>query len=297
MLLVLTSFFLCSGVTAAPRPQSWIPSFDWGYFHNVSGGLVGGLKEYLPDTVVTYLGESAKDGLEVLENLYNDTRQETVDKSSKHIDEVTDILNNFITKIENVYESAKTVAEQDIVLSDAEILDRKEAGDLQGTKEELEQLGDIVKKEREDNENIGGLEGMLQRLITEARGLLSTMNTESDLAWSKVKQLELEFYQVTKLMADTSGNVKESLKQAWSTLNKELEEVSPALSEIFDSVGQESTVKNGTKDVGAATQVKDSVDIGIEVITSTTTTTTTTTTEGSGDFLDDWKNYDDEDDW
>lgn len=244
----------------------------------MSGGLVGGLEGYLPDTLVTYLGETAKEGLEVLEEVYNDTRQETVDKSSKHIDEVTEILSNFITKLEDVYESAEAVASQEIVLRDEQILNIKEAWDLQGTKEELENLEDIVQKEREENVNIEGLEGQLQKLITEARGLLSTVNSESDLAWSKVKQLELEFYQVAKLMADTSGQVKESLKQAWSTLSQELEDVSPAIKDIFDSVGQENSEKNETEAsenefehleviqtiheeiVGTATETKDSVD-------------------------------------
>lgn len=252
--LALTCIFLVSGVTAAPRPDFY--NHETGFFDYVSEVSDGwlDLEGILPETVVTYLEKSAKEGLEILEEVYNDTRKEAVDSSSKHVDEFTNILDNFIKKLENVYESAYEVAGQDVVLSDEEILNRKEAGDLQGTKEELDQLEGIVQKEREENVNIEGLEGQLQELITWARGLLSTAKVESDLEWSKLKQLELEFYQVAKLMADTSGQVKESLKQAWSTLRQELGEVSPALKDIVDTV-------TPCINIGQASEINSAVEI------------------------------------
>ena len=46
------------------------------------------------------------------------------------------------------------------------------------------------------------------------------MNGQTDLFWSKVKQMEVEVYRVNSIMAETSGDLKDVLKDLFSTLNK-----------------------------------------------------------------------------
>merc|ERR1719334_2048424 len=61
---------------------------------------------------------------------------------------------------------------------------------------------------------------MIQRLITSAREVLNEVNGQTDLMWSKVKQMEVEVYRVNDILADTTGDLKDVLKEVFSTLNK-----------------------------------------------------------------------------
>ena len=53
-----------------------------------------------------------------------------------------------------------------------------------------------------------------------AREVLSEVNGHTDVFWSKVKQMEVEVYNVNSIMAETSGDLKDVLKELFSTLNK-----------------------------------------------------------------------------
>merc|ERR1711915_709857 len=117
---------------------------------------------------------------------------------------------------------------------------RNQQEDLQGTKQKLKQLKQEIVKNKADDKDYEGLEGMIQRLITSARGLLDETNTQTELFWSKVKQMEVEMYRVENILAETSGNLKDVLKELFATLNKELKEASPALKEILDKAEREA---------------------------------------------------------
>lgn len=206
----------------------------------------GQVQEILPGSVSSYLEETASEGVKVINQIYNETRQSAVETSEVQLDEVANILEKFIQKLESLYQSAKRVVEEEIVLTDAEIQARKDAGDLEGTKEELDRLKEVLVKEREENEKFEGVEAILQKLITTARDLLSSADSQADLGWSKLKQLELEFYQASQLVANTSGQVKEALEEAFNTFNEELEEASPALRRFVNIASFESVSGAGS---------------------------------------------------
>jgi len=224
-----------------------VPQVVQGVPQEVSGGTWGGwwegwirrweeVQELLPSQVSSYLEETASEGVRVLEDIYDDTKQGAIEKSSVQLDEITNILERFGQRLEDLYQSAKQVVEQETVLTDSEIQDRADAGDLFETKEELDSLKEVLVKEREENFEFEGVEAILQRLITTVRELLSTADGQADLGWSKLKQLELEFYQASQLVASTSGQVKVALEEAFNTLNKELEEAAPAVTRFLDAV-------------------------------------------------------------
>jgi len=194
------------------------------------------VEEYLPTNVTHFLTETAKEGINVLSEIYNETRHEAIQKSSIRVDEFTNILERFIDRLEALYQTAAGVVEQNNPLSDTEILARKAAANLDGTKEELDRLQAELPREREENQQYEGLEGYLQRMITTARELLSTADSQADLAWSKLKQLELEFYQASEVLASTSGEIRQQLNKAFREMERELEEASPALKRFLDTV-------------------------------------------------------------
>merc|ERR1712013_832584 len=51
---------------------------------------------------------------------------------------------------------------------------------------------------QDQSENL--VEGIIQRLITSAREVLNTVNGQTDIFWSKVKQMEVEVYKVNNVL-------------------------------------------------------------------------------------------------
>jgi len=199
------------------------------------------LQEFLPKTVSTYVEETVDDGQKVFEDLYEETRKSIVDKTSVNVDDLTNLMENFIEKLEKISTSSIDIVYQDEVLSRKQIQDWNKKNKLDVTKDELKQLKEEVAQEKQEDKKLEGIEGMIQRLITSAREMLSEVNNQTDLFWSKVKQMEVEVYKVNSVLAKTSGSLKDVLGDIFETLNKELREASPALKEILDEMEAEES--------------------------------------------------------
>jgi len=241
MKLLVTLILLVPLVSGAPwyesirsssstnSSSSILPSSGWSSWLNV-------VSDYLPSKVHNYLNETISEGVKVLEVLIEETRQDALEKSSIRVDEFTDILEKFIGRLEEIYQSASQVVDQRSPLSDPQIIARNTAGDLEGTKDKIDSLRTELTQERRDNWELEGLEGQLQRMITTARELLSSADNQAELVWSKLKQLELEFYQASQLVASTSGEIRQQLTKAFGTLHQDLEESSPGLKRLLDII-------------------------------------------------------------
>merc|ERR1719431_1748045 len=162
------------------------------------------LQEFLPNKVTNYVEKTADDGLELLDGIYQESRDSIVEKTSDNVDDITGLVEDFIQKLTNIKDNTLNIATQEGVLSEEQIEARN-----------------------------------TQRLITSAREVLDTVNGQTDIFWSKVKQMEVEVYKVNSIMADTTGELKDVLKDLFATLNKERREASPALKEILDKVDSE----------------------------------------------------------
>jgi len=198
------------------------------------------LQEFLPGKVTKYVEESAEDGQKLLEDLYAETRDSIVEKTSDNVDDITGLMEGFIQKLTDIKDNTVEIATQEDVLSAQQIEARNTKENLEGTKQKLKQLKQEISQEKQEDKKLEGVEGMIQRLITSAREVLDEVNGQTDVFWSKVKQMEVEVYKVNSIMADTSGKLKDVLKDLFSTLNKELKEASPALKEILDKVDSEA---------------------------------------------------------
>merc|ERR1712203_918541 len=162
-----------------------------------------------------------------------------VEKTSDNVDDITGLVEDFIQKLTNIKDNTVDIATQEGVLSEEQIEARNTQEDLEGTKQKLKQLQQKISLEKQEDQNLEGVEGIIQRLITSAREVLDTVNGQTEIFWSKVKQMEVEVYKVNSIMTDTTGELKDVLKDLFSTLNKELREASPALKEILDKVDSE----------------------------------------------------------
>jgi len=197
------------------------------------------LQEFLPNKVITYIEKSADDGQDLLKELYEETKKDVEEKTDKHVEEVSKIVEGFMDRLISIKDNTVEIATQGVPLSEKEIEARNDQEGLEEIKDKLNKLRNQVEKERQDDKKYEGLEGMIQRLITSAREVLDEVNGQTDLMWSKVKQMEVEVYRVNDILADTTGDLKDVLKEVFSTLNKELREASPALKEILDKVEKE----------------------------------------------------------
>eukprot|EP00092_Neocalanus_flemingeri_P085998 GFUD01108293.1.p1 GENE.GFUD01108293.1~~GFUD01108293.1.p1 ORF type:complete len:278 (-),score=122.86 GFUD01108293.1:81-914(-) len=206
------------------------------------------LQEFLPRRVGSYLEETADGGQKVFEDLWEETRKSIVEKTSGNVDDITGLVETFIDKLENVRANSVDIVFQEEPLSSQQIQAKNVQEDLAGTKKELKALKEEVAKEQKEDKKFEGVEGMIQRLITSAREVLTEANNQTDLFWSKVKQLEVETYRVNRVMAQSSGNLKDVLKELFKTLNKELREASPALKELLDKAEREEAAVEGAQE-------------------------------------------------
>merc|ERR1712050_676868 len=197
------------------------------------------LQEFLPGKVTNYVEKTADDGLELLDGIYQESRDSIVEKTSDNVDDITGLVEDFIQKLTNIKDNTLNIATQEGVLSEEEIEARNTQENLEGTKQKLKQLQQEIALDKQEDQTLEGVEGIIQRLITSSREVLDTVNGQTDIFWSKVKQMEVEVYKVNSVLADTSGDLKDVLKDLFSTLNKELKEASPALKEILDKVDSE----------------------------------------------------------
>merc|ERR1712234_10610 len=233
---------------AMPANQTW-SSWAQGHTENIVEPLyevrdqvVQGwewLQEFLPGKVTNYVEKTAEDGAELLDDIYQETRDSIVEKTSDSVDDITGLVEGFIQKLTDIKDNTVNIVTQEEVLSSDQIEARNDEENLEGIKQKLKQLKDDIIEERKEDAELEGLEGGIQRLITAAREVLTEVNGHTDVLWSKVKQMEVEVYKVNSIMADTSGELKDVLKDLFSTLNKELKEASPALKEILDKVDSE----------------------------------------------------------
>merc|ERR1712117_636775 len=253
MMKFLLVLFLSTSTLAMPTPQEQ-PEQTWSAWaqdqsenlveplYEVKDQVMQGwewLQEFLPNKVTNYVEKTADDGLELLDGIYQESRDSIVEKTSDNVDDITGLVEDFIQKLTNIKDNTVNIATQEGVLSEEQIEARNTQENLEGTKQKLKQLKQEISLEKQEDQNLEGVEGIIRRLITSAREVLDTVNGQTDIFWSKVKQMEVEVYKVNSIMADTTGELKDVLKDLFATLNKELREASPALKEILDKVDSE----------------------------------------------------------
>merc|ERR1712002_463716 len=201
------------------------------------------LQEFLPNKVTNYVEKTADDGLELLDGIYQESRDSIVEKTSDNVDDITGLVEDFIQKLTNIKDNTVNIVTQEKALSQKEIEARNVEENLEETKKKLEQLKDDIVQDKKEDAELEGVEGGIRRLITAAREVLTEVHGHTDVLWSKVKQMEVEVYKMNSIMADTTGELKDVLKDLFATLNKELREASPALKEILDKAEAEAGKK------------------------------------------------------
>merc|ERR1719232_1581548 len=117
------------------------------------------LQEFLPNKVTNYVEKTADDGLELLDGIYQETRDSVVEKTSDNVDDITGLVEDFIQKLTNIKDNTLDIVSQEGALSQEQIEARNDEENLEETKQKLNQLqNDIIEDKKEDAE-LDGVEG------------------------------------------------------------------------------------------------------------------------------------------
>merc|ERR1711936_1294798 len=173
--LVISSLVLGSAVAA---PQNYQSYFDQLHQYRM---------EYLPASVNSYINKTWEEGRDVAYDLYDDIKEEVISKSDVHVDAMTKMMEKFFERANEIHSSIKRVLEQEGALTD----------------EELE-------REAVEDENLPeGVERMLQGMIRLCRQMMAAAADKEAEFWSKMKQLEVQFYQMKAASADTAASLRD----------------------------------------------------------------------------------------
>merc|ERR1712013_20257 len=124
------------------------------------------LQEFLPGNVTKYVEKTADDGLELLDGIYQESRDSIVEKTSDNVDDITGLVEDFIQKLTNIKDNTLNIVSQEGALSQEQIEARNDEENLEETKQKLNQLKDDIIEDKKEDAELDGVEGGIQRLIT-----------------------------------------------------------------------------------------------------------------------------------
>merc|ERR1712130_457340 len=150
--LVISSLVLGSAVAAPQDYQSYLEQL-----HQYR-------MEYLPASLNLYINKTWEEGRDIAYDLYDDIKEEVISKSDVHVDAMTEMMERFFERANEIHRSIKTVLEQEGALTDEEIQEAE--------------------------------------------------------FWSKMKQLEVQFYQMKAASADTAASLRDWITAAFQTMNE-----------------------------------------------------------------------------
>jgi len=207
--LVISSLLIGSAVAAPQNYQSYLDQL-----HQYR-------MEYLPASLNSYINKTWEEGRDVAYDLYDDIKEEVISKTDVHVDAMTQMMQQFFEKANEIHSSIKRVLEQEGALSDEEIQEIADKEGLQQLREKFTDLEEELEREAVEDENLPeGVERMLQGMIRLVRQMMAAAAEKEAEFWSKLKQLEVQFYQMKAASADTASSLRDWVKAAFQTMNE-----------------------------------------------------------------------------
>merc|ERR1711955_177917 len=164
-------------------------------------------RSYLPESLNSYLNKTLDDGLEMAYDLYDDFKEE--------------VLKNFISRVLSIHKDIGSVLEQDPALTDEEIQEKNDKEGLKELRARFESMQSELQKEVAEDKGLPeGVEQVIQTFITTIREMMASMSDREAEFWSKLKQMEVEFWKLKSVLADTSGQLKERVSSIFKTLQE-----------------------------------------------------------------------------
>lgn len=194
----------------------------WDQIMGYRAYLPNFVNAYLNETLSkAYLNETLEDGKERLYDLYDDIREEVLEKTSEQVDALTDLMTSFVDKMLAIIEEAKEVLHQRGALSDLEIQEINVKEGLEELRNRFENMQEEVLENVEADDRLPeGVEQVLQTIITTVREMMADTSEYEGEFWSKLKQMEVKFYEVKAILADTSAELKDRISAIFKVLQE-----------------------------------------------------------------------------
>jgi len=175
-------------------------------------------EQYVPQQIKSFVNETMSRGRDVAYNVYDDIQEQVVKQLEGNVDEVTALVQNFMDKLEGIYNDTMSIAAQTEPLSEKEI-EENNAG-IQKMREKLKSLSEKVKQEMAQQEAMEGLEKTIQTFLTFSRSTLSETVSQFDLFWSKNRQNEVLEFKNFEAFADATEDLQNIVTKLFNNLQK-----------------------------------------------------------------------------
>merc|ERR1712227_503349 len=156
-----------------------------------SSWLSGYITDYLPPTLQKFLNDTIDEGTDVVYDLYDDIKEEVIDKSADNIGKITYTLQTMMGRLNDISDKVDTIM-------DRRRLTKKEMLEVQERVAELE--SEIANDKFNDEMINDDVEKMIQMFL------------------NNVKGIEEQFYKFNKVVADGSGDLKSEIKKLFETM-------------------------------------------------------------------------------
>merc|ERR1712227_837259 len=186
-ILLLVSVLSAEGAPTAA--SSWLSSY---------------ITDYLPPTLQKFLNDTIDEGTNVVYDLYDDIKEEVIDKSADNIGKITYTLQTRMGRLNDISDKVDTIM-------DRRRLTKKEMLEVQERVAELE--SEIANDKFNDD-----VEKMIQMFLTSVREMMVEWTNEDAMFFNNVKGIEEQFYKFNKVVADGSGDLKSEIKNLFETM-------------------------------------------------------------------------------
>merc|ERR1712227_51779 len=189
-MLVKVSILLFVSVLSAegaPVASSWLSSY---------------ITDYLPPTLQKFLNDTIDEGTNVVYDLYDDIKEEVIDKSADNIGKITYTLQTMMGRLNDISDKVDTIM-------DRRRLTKKEMLEVQ------ERVAELESEIANDKFNV---EKMIQMFLTSVREMMVEWTNEDAMFFNNVKGIEEQFYKFNKVVADGSGDLKSEIKKLFETM-------------------------------------------------------------------------------
>jgi ElaB/YqjD/DUF883 family membrane-anchored ribosome-binding protein len=176
-------------------------------------------RSYLPDSLNTFLNDTYEESRDVAYDLYDDLREDALKKTNNQVDQLTELMKSFVDKMMSIRGDVESVLDQESALTDEEIQAINEKEGLQKLRQRFDEMGAELQKEvAEDATLPEGVEHIVQNFITTARELLASTTDKEKEFWSKLKQMEVKFWEMKSVVADASKQLKDRISGIFDTM-------------------------------------------------------------------------------
>jgi len=201
------------------------PAFPWvDYSNNTASpwdflNEVQNYRSYLPNSLNTFLNKTYDESKDVAYDLYDDLKEDVLKKTNDQVDKLTELMKTFVDKMMSIRGDIESVLDQESALTDEEIQAINDKEGLQKLRKRFEEMeAELQKDVAQDATLPKGVEHIIQNFITTAREMLASTTDKEKEFWSKLKQMEVKFWEIKSVVADSSKQLKDRISGIFDTI-------------------------------------------------------------------------------